>query len=374
MSFKMCYKTIKYILLLVILSGTIGCANLDLNSFIKKGQSQGRSIDIFSEGKTFIRLEELKSEKGKSRTHLDHPQYFDRDILSSALSSVFYSEKGIKWKKAKNVFQESELSYLTSHIADAFTMASTLQYVLVHSNYMEGKGFFKKELFTIFALFISDNKLNVVFSRIQYENLEGKAPKEVILDEPDEIFVDPFSVTKDPFWKIILQDGQEMKVGHSNWVVIDLNKETFVKKEDYGKKKTSSVAQALGAGGAAPNKTIVIQPRMSIKDQLLELKELEATGLITKEDYELRKALILGRKQEKSIKEKFNDLRKLKEDGFISDIDYDQKKRDLLDEHEDDESKRNIKEILAEYLELRDEGFITDEDYDYKKKKLLKEF
>ncbi len=84
--------------------------------------------------------------------------------------------------------------------------------------------------------------------------------------------------------------------------------------------------------------------------------------------------MILGRKQEKSIKDKFNDLRKLKEEGFISDIDYDHKKRDLLEEHDDDEKKRNIKDVLAEYLELRDEGFITDEDYDYKKKKLLKEF
>ncbi len=372
MSFKRCYKKIKYILLLVILSGTIGCTNL--NSFITKSQSQSRSVEIFGDGKTYIKLEELKSKKGETRTHLDHPQYLDREMLSNALSSIYYREKGLKRKKEKNVFQKSELSYLIPHIADAFTMASTLQYVLVHSNYMKGKSLFKRELFTIYALFFSDNKLNVVFSRIQYEDLEGKGPKEIILDEAEEIFVDPFSITKDPFWKIIPQDGQQFKTGHSNWVIIDLNKGTFVKKEDYGKKKISSEAQTSGTGETTSGKTIVVQPRMSIKDQLLELKELETTGLITKEDYELRKALILGRKQEKSIKEKFNDLRKLKEGGFISDIDYDHKKRDLLDEHEDDKSKRDIKAILAEYLELRDEGFITDEDYDYKKKKLLKEF
>ncbi len=372
MSFNMYYKKIKNILLLVILSASIGC--VDLNSFIKKDQPQGRSVDIFGEGRTYIKLEELKRKNEETRTHFDHPQYLDKEKLSSALSSIHYIEKGLRKKKEKSVFQESELLYLVPHIADAFTMASTLQYVLVHSNYKKGESLFKRDLFTICALFFSDNKLNVVFSRIQYEDLEGKGPKEVILDEAEEIFVDPFSVTKDPFWKIVLQDGQQFKTGHSNWVIIDLNKETFVKKENYGKEKTSSETQALGVGDTSSGKTIVIQQRMSIKDQLLELKELEATGLITKEDYELRKALILGRKQEKSIKEKFNDLRKLKEDGFISDIDYDHKKRDILDEHEDDESKRNIKEILAEYLELRDEGYITDEDYDYKKKKLLKEF
>ncbi len=373
MNFKMCYKKIKYILMLVILPVTIGCTNLDLNSFVKKDQSQGPSVKIFSEGGTYDKLEELKRKNGESRTHFAHPQYLDRDVLSRALSSVFYSEKGIKWKKAKNVFQESELSYLTSHIADAFAVATTLQYVLVHSNYVKGKGFFKKELFTIFALFISDNKLNIVFSRIQYEDLEGKAPKEVILDEPEEIFIDPFSVRKSPFWKMIPQGDQEKKVGHSNWIIIDLNKETFVEKEDYGKEKVPNEAQVSGAG-TVTTKTIVVQPRMSIKDQLLELKELEATGLITKEDYELRKALILGRTQEKSIKDKFYDLRKLKEGGFISDIDYDRKKRDILEEHVDSEGEKSIKEILAEYLELRDEGYIMDEDYDYKKKKLLKEF
>ncbi len=370
----MCYERVKYILLLVILSGMIGCTDLDLNSFIKKGQSQSRSLEIFNEGKTYVKLEELKTTKGASETHFNHPRFLDRDILSGALSSIYYSEKGFRRKKEKNVFLESELSYLVPHIADALTVASTLQYVLVNSNYKSGKGIFKSEIFTIYALFISDNKLNVVFSRIQYEDMESKGPKEILVDEVEEIFVDPFSITKDPFWKINLRDGQEFKTGYSNWLVIDLNKETFVKKEDYGKKKTTSKPLTLGAGGVATGKTIVIQPRMSIKDQLLELKELEATGLITKEDYELRKALILGRKQGKSIKEKFNDLRKLKEDGLISDIDYDHKKRDLLDEHDDGESERNIKEILAEYLELRDEGFITDEDYDYKKKKLLKEF
>jgi len=374
MSFRIRYTRIKYILLLIILLGTIGCTNLDLNSFIKKGESQGSSLEIFNEGKTYVRLEELKSTKGAPKADFNHPKFLDRDILSGALSSIYYREKGIRRKKEKTVFQVSELSYLVPHIANAFTVASTSQYVLVYSNYMKGKGLFKSELFTICALFISDDKLNVVFSRIQYEDLESKGPKEILIDEVEEIFVDPFSITKDPFWKIIPKDGQEFKAGHSNWLVMDLNNETFVKEEDYGKKKPSIDTQASGVPDTSSGKTIIVQPRMSIKDQLLELKELEATGLITKEDYELRKALILGRKQEKSIKEKFNELRKLKEDGFISDIDYDHKKKDLLDEHEDDEDEKNIKEILAEYLELRDEGFITDEDYDYKKKKLLKEF
>jgi len=365
----------KRILLFVVLSGVIGCTNL--NSLVKNNQVQGQRDNIYNQGKTYIRLEEVKSTKGASKTLLDHPKYLNKDMLSGALASIYFKEKGITGLgKEQNVFRESELLNLAPHIADAFTKASPSQYILVNSNYNKGKGLFKSEKYTIFGLFFSNDKLNVVFSRIQYLDQQASNKDDNVFGEvADEVFVDPFSITKNPFWKISPREGQKFKRGHENWLIIDLKKGTFVNKEDYGKKATLTDKQATGTGeiiSGSPTK--VVLQRVSIKDQLLELKELETTGLITKEEHKLRKALILGSKQTKSIKDKFNDLRKLKEDGFISDTDYDHKKMDLLEEHDDGAEKRNIKEILAEYLDLRDEGFITDEDYDYKKKKLLKEF
>jgi hypothetical protein len=193
-------------------------------------------------------------------------------------------------------------------------------------------------------------------------------------------FVDPFSIKKPPLWEISIHSGQRLRKGHDNWLIIDFEKDAFAKKEDHEKKvapgvkqeepKTNDTGEIISGSHYKG-----VQPRMSIKDQLLELKELETTGLINNEDYEIRKAVILGSsKQERSIKSKFNELRKLKEGGFINDTDYEHKKRDLLEENDKGERGKNIKEILAEYLELRDEGFITDEDYEYKKKKLLKKF
>jgi hypothetical protein len=375
----MWYKKIKIISLFVVLSGTISCINS--NPFVLKGQVQDQ-YDIFNEGKTYIRLEELKSTKGASKTFLDHPQYLRKDILASVLSSIYFKEKGIKdSSKEQHVFHESELLKLTSHIADAFTRASPSQYILVNSNYTKGKGLFKSEVYTIFGLFVSSDKLNVVFSRIRYVDIiEGGRDKTFKVDSGGTAFVDPFSITKNPFWKLNIRSGQRLKKGHDNWLIIDLEKDAFAKKEAHEKKVTPSDKQegskTTGTGeitSGSPFKGV--QPRMSIKDQLLELKELETTGLINNEDYEIRKAVILGSsKQEKSIKGKFNELRKLREDGFINDIDYEHKKRDLLEENDEEERGKNIKEVLAEYLELKDEGFITDEDYEYKKKKLLKEF
>ena len=330
------HKKIRAFLLFIILSGTFGCQGLDILNNMGQAQSQGLNSNIFNEGKTYIRLEKVKSTKGASKAILDHPKYLSKDILSSVLSSIYYKEKGItRWGKEQNIFGESELLNLTPHMVNAFTKASPSQYILVNSNYTKGKRFFRTEVFTIFALFISNNKLNVVFSRIRYEDLTDKGADNVFGEAEEEAFLDPFSITRNPFWKISLRSGQRLKTGHNNWLVIDLEEGALVSKEDYEKKEKPNEKQE-GPSSPLTTQTIsavqpVIVQQMSIKDQLLELKELETTGLITKEDYELRKALILGTKKEKSIKDKFNDLRKLKEDGFISDIDYDHKKRDLLE-------------------------------------------
>ncbi len=367
----MWHKKIRAFLLFIILYGTFGCQGLDVLNLNNMGQaqSQGLNSNIFNEGKTYIRLEKLKSTKGASRAILDHPKYLSKDILSGVLSSIYYKEKGVTgWGREQNIFGESELLNLTPHMVDAFTKASPSQYILVNSSYTMGKGLFKSDVYTIFGLFISNNKLNAVFSRIQYEDIVDKGTDNVLGETEQQAFVDPFSITKNPFWKISLRSGQRFKTGHNNWLVIDLEEGTIISKEDYEKKEIPNEKQAgpdtpLTTQAPSGRQTVIVQ-QMSIKDQLLELKELETTGLITNEDYELRKALILGSKISKSIKDKFNDLRKLKEDGLISDIDYDHKKRDLLEEGDQSEKGKNIKEILAVYLELRDEGFITDEDYD----------
>jgi hypothetical protein len=363
----------KHILLLVVLFGTIGCT--DFNSLVKDSQVRSPRDNIYNQGKTYVRLEAVDSTVGTSKTFLDHPQYLNKNMLSNALESIYFREKNIgSWSKERNVFTKNELLNLAPHLANAFTKASPSQYILVNSNFNKGKGFFKSGgADTIFGLFILNDKLNIVFSRIQYTDAEDKGEENVFGQTAEDVFVDPFSITKNSFWKLSIRPDQKFKRGHENWLIIDLKKDAFVKEEDYGKEEMLTDKQATGKVVRGGSSQIILQ-RMSIKDQLLELKELEATGLITEEDYKLRKALILGSKQTKSIKDKFNDLRKLKEEGFISGIDYDHKKSDLLAEHDDGVGERSIKEILAEYLELRDEGFITDEDYNYKKNRLLKNF
>ena len=353
----MWYKKIRLISLFVVFSGAISCTNT--NPFVLKGQAQDPFDNIFNEGKTYIKLEELKSTKGASKTFIDHPQYLKRDMLASVLSSIYFKEKGIKgWSKGQNVFHESELLKLTPHITAAFTRASPSQYILVNSSYTKGIKLLKSDVYTIFGLFISSDKLNIVFSRIQYEGIvnKGRDKTKKFEDSGDTAFVDPFSITKNPFWKINIRSGQRLKEGHDNWLIIDLEKDAFVKKEDHEKKVAPSDTQeepkTTGTGEIVSDSPFKgAQPRMNIiKEQLLDLKELETAGLINNEDYETRKAVILGStsKQGKSkIKGKFNELRKLKDGGFINDRDYENKKRDLLEKN--DEVERGFQKILKRF-------------------------
>ncbi|NOG82334.1 MAG: hypothetical protein EX341_17260 [Candidatus Scalindua sp. SCAELEC01] len=346
-----------------------------------KSSNPALGLDIYSKGKSYVKLKEKRVIKGEPRAYFDHPKNLNGDYLSSVVSSLFYKERGIKgWGKEKTVLQESEILDLLPPIIDALSKAAPSQYVLVNSHYAKGKSrFLKTELYTIFALFISNEKLNIRFSRIQYIPILESDDDGIFMGKPS-VFTDPFSLKNNPAWKLLTRQGQHLKEGYSNWLVIDLAEEAFVKEE---KKDVVSLGNITG-GESVPVRQEVprvyegnvipyrVEAKKSIKEQLLELKELEKTGLITTEDYERRKAEILVGKQEKSIKDKFIELRNLSEDGYIGDIDYEREKRELLDEY--DVSGKEIKEVLAEYLELRDEGFITDDDYEYIKKKLLKEF
>ena len=73
---RMWYKKIRLISLFVALSAAISCTNS--NSFVRKSQVQDPFDNTFNQGKTYIKLEELKSTKGAPKTLLDHPQYLKK--------------------------------------------------------------------------------------------------------------------------------------------------------------------------------------------------------------------------------------------------------------------------------------------------------
>jgi len=127
------------------------------------------------------------------------------------------------------------------------------------------------------------------------------------------------------------------------------------------------------------------------EDKLKMLEEMRQDGLITEEDYESKKEAIIKKEEkddtlksseptnfsegltteEPSSEEKSKMLEEMRNEGLITDEDYEIKKRALsesTDEKPISLSEENISnsEKIKELKELYNEGYITEEDYDYK--------
>lgn len=127
------------------------------------------------------------------------------------------------------------------------------------------------------------------------------------------------------------------------------------------------------------------------EDKLKMLEEMRQDGLITEEDYESKKEAIIKEEEkdytlksseptgfskglpteEPSSEEKSKMLEEMRDEGLITDEDYEIKKRALSDttyEKPISLSEGNISnsEKIKELKELYDQGYITEEDYDYK--------
>lgn len=127
------------------------------------------------------------------------------------------------------------------------------------------------------------------------------------------------------------------------------------------------------------------------EDKLKMLEEMRQDGLLTEEDYESKKEAIIKEEEkdytlksseptdfskglpteEPSSEEKSKMLEEMRDEGLITDEDYEIKKRalsDTTDEKPISLSEGNISnsEKIKELKELYNQGYITEEDYDYK--------
>jgi quercetin dioxygenase-like cupin family protein len=140
------------------------------------------------------------------------------------------------------------------------------------------------------------------------------------------------------------------------------------------------------------NKEAILSEETTVdEDKLKMLEEMRQDGLITEEDYESKKEAIIKKEEMDdtlksseptdfskglptevpSLEEKSKMLEEMRDEGLITDEDYEIKKRALSDttyEKPISLSEGNISnsEKIKELRELYNEGYITEEDYDYK--------
>ncbi len=306
--------------------------------------------DTYKDGMITVKHEALPVKKDGRLIQFNHPYEMAGNVITNALSYIYYEERGLLKKKGSlRVFQDDEIKNLVPLIVQAFSVATPTQVVAV-SSYSERMLLTDQQNYCI--LFISDHSLNIAFSRVHmfqtYNDSMSEKKRNIISKE------NPAKINHSRFWKLVPSSGQRLEPDHENWLVIDLSDEMY----------QQPVAQRVG--------TVDERIKTGTSELDTRLKKLEErlsnTGVPKKlEPTSPAKEI----RSESKIKNKLIILRELVDDGVISEEDYDYKKAKMLREAMNDMS---LKEQLREIKDLQSEGLITEDDYNEKKKELLDQF
>lgn len=306
--------------------------------------------DTYQSGSVSVKHDELTVKRNGRGIKFNHPCKLSGNVIANALSYIYYEEKGLLKKKGSlRVFQDDEINNMTPLIVQAFSAAKPTQVITV-SSYSERMLLTDQQNYCI--LFISDNALNIAFSRIHmfqtYNDTMSEKKRYASARE------NPAKINHSRFWKLQPTAGQRMEPDHENWLVIDLANETY----------QLPVAQRVG--------TVDEKIKMGASELDTRLKKLEEKMKSAGDTGQFRTTSPSKEAhRESKIKAKLTVLRELVNDGIISEEDYDYKKAKMLREAMADMS---IKEQLREIKELKTEGLITEDDYNEKKKDLLDRF
>lgn len=313
---------------------------------------RGVHAETYKEGQITVKHEELSVKAGRGRISFDHPYEITGNVITNALSSIYYEEKGLlKKKDTLRVFQDDEIRQLTPFIIQAFSVATPKQAVAV-SSYSER--FLLNDQQNYCILFVANKRLNIVFSRIHmFQTFNDTMSGKKKFSTPYE---NPVTIKHSRFWKLVPSMGQELEPDHENWLIIDLSSATY---QQPVTKKT----------GTADGK--IEQGKADLDSRLKKLEEKMSGNVDASKQMQPAAASEKTAKDESKIKSKLRVLRELVSEEIISEEDYNNKKAKLLREGMGDMA---VKDQLREIKDLKSEGLITDGDYDEIKKELLEHF
>jgi hypothetical protein len=202
-------------------------------------------------------------------------------------------------KGKQRLYQKAELQVIIPPILSAFSMANDSQDILVLSTVDK---VLLADSQSFFSMFISNNELNIVFSDILNKKSfrDGKSFRK----SNKAKFKDPFEVKRSGRWNLIPMEGQRFAPGHQNWLIFDLSSNLFGVAGNGGSGSsnannnpahTDNRARTIERKVRTSNNFIEEKQKYSdVRNKLKELKVLSDEGLISDEDYELKKKELLN--------------------------------------------------------------------------------
>lgn len=250
-------------------------------------QEQGISVEL---------REQLDETDTVIKKDFDHPYYFTQEGLNKILSSVYFRKRGyLTGKGRKKLFREEELQKIVPPIVNAFAMATDSQDILVLSS---SDKILLTDNQSYFSMFIKDEELNIVFGAIKSKKSYNDS--KAFSGRNTNKLEDPLEAKGSSFWSIIPMGGQRLHKGYKNWLLVDLSNDMF------------------GVTGDAKIGGEVRSPKMNLSSM--------GSKLVTDE------RLVEEKNKYQSVREKLRGLKDLKDEGLISDEDYEVKKKELLGE------------------------------------------
>ena len=290
------YYLPKFISLLLLLSLATGCYSYNKKT-PRKSNIVGATVN---DNNTSVEIREELDENGNViKKNYNHPYYFTAGGLTNILSSIFYTQKNLMLgtKGKQRLYQKAELQVIIPPILSAFSMANDSQDILVFSTVDK---VLLADAQSYFSMFISNNELNIVFSDIQNKKSvnDGRAFRK----NNKAKFKDPFEVKRSGRWNLIPMEGQRFAPGHQNWLIFDLSSNLFgvagngsSNNANNNPSQTDSRSRTIERKVRTSNNFIEkTEKYQDVRDKLKELKVLSDEGLISDEDYELKKKELLN--------------------------------------------------------------------------------
>ncbi len=293
------YTLLKLISTLLLLCLVFGCNTFN-KKIHKKSSIVGATVDDHN-ASVEIR-EELDEEGNVIKKNYNHPYYFTAGGLANILSTIYYKQKSLIMgsKGKKQLYKQEELQNIIPPIISAFSMANDSQDILVFST---SDKVLLADAQSYFCIFVSNNELNLVFSDIL--NKKSISDGRAFRKSNKKKFKDPFEVKRNSSWELIPMEGQRFAPGHRNWLIIDLSSNLYgtpasgnVSDSDNTDDQSSSSGVRARAveRKVRSNKNFIEEKKkyQEVREKLKELKVLNDEGLISEEDYELKKKELLN--------------------------------------------------------------------------------
>lgn len=269
-----------------------------------------QTSDVFRAGKDGVSIawETDKSGAVVPRGY-DHPVQIPQTRFEAILGDLDYEEHAFfQWRERGPMFDEREIKKIGRAIVEALSKCTADQWVSFEVISYKRDLVFKSQKLASGWVWVKDGKLNLVFGNFLFETSHDDDPyggdprlrwsMGAFRIRPDARYAAPPVVASDPL----------LAKEHSNWAMVDLATWQPRPKEDTGaplfENAPPPAAETVPTAETAPPATVApAEPppaetapsaERSVEERLRELQNLLDKGLITPEEYEVKRREILG--------------------------------------------------------------------------------